>query len=83
MQDPTDAPEDTPERDHEGAALLALLESLLQVTSWLDTYHSNAVAAGPKRPTRCCREIGILLPNNQRQHRTLNIQKDVLPYALC
>ena len=28
------------------------------------------------------REIGILLPNNQRQHRTLHIQKDVLPYAL-
>ena len=29
------------------------------------------------------REIGILLPNNQHQHRTLHIQKDVLPYALC
>ena len=28
-------------------------------------------------------EIGILLPNSQRQHRTLRIQKDVLPYALC
>jgi len=28
-------------------------------------------------------EIGILLPNNQRQHRTLHTQKDVLPYALC
>ena len=28
-------------------------------------------------------EIGILLPNNQRQHRTVHIQKDVLPYALC
>jgi len=27
-------------------------------------------------------EIGILLPNHQRQHRTLNVQKDVLPYAL-
>jgi len=25
------------------------------------------------------REIGILLPNNLRQHRTLHIQKDVLP----
>ena len=24
------------------------------------------------------REIGILLPNNQRQHRTSHIQKDVL-----
>ena len=29
------------------------------------------------------REIGILLPNNQSQHRTLHIQKDVLPCALC
>ena len=29
------------------------------------------------------REIGISLPNNQRQHRTLHIQKDVLPCALC
>jgi len=28
------------------------------------------------------REIGVLLPNNQRQHHTLHIQKDVLPYAL-
>ena len=27
-------------------------------------------------------EIGVFLPNNQR-HRTLHIQKDVLPYALC
>ena len=29
------------------------------------------------------REICVLLPNNQRQHRTLHIQKKVLPYALC
>ena len=28
------------------------------------------------------REIGILLPNDQRQHRTLHIQKYVVPYAL-
>ena len=27
--------------------------------------------------------FGILLPNNQRQHRTLNTEKDVLPCALC
>jgi hypothetical protein len=27
--------------------------------------------------------MGILLPNNQRQHRTLHTQRDVLPYALC
>jgi len=29
------------------------------------------------------REIGILLPKNQRQHRTLHILLDVLPCALC
>jgi len=29
------------------------------------------------------KETGILLPINQRQHRTLPMQKDVLPYALC
>ena len=34
-------------------------------------------------PNRTGDLIGILLPNNQRQHRTLHIQKDVLPYALC
>jgi len=28
-------------------------------------------------------EIDILLQKNQRQHRTLQIQKDVLHYALC
>ena len=28
-------------------------------------------------------EIGISLRNNQRQYRTLHVQKDVLPYALC
>jgi len=33
--------------------------------------------------TEVCSEIDILLPDNQRQHRTLHIQKDVLPYALC
>jgi hypothetical protein len=25
------------------------------------------------------REIGISLPSNQRQHRTVHIQKDLLP----
>ena len=28
-------------------------------------------------------EIGVSLPNNQRQHSTLHIEKDVLPHALC
>ena len=27
-------------------------------------------------------KIGILLPKNQRQHRTLHTQKDALSYAL-
>ena len=43
-------------------------------------------AARPYTPTGGAlhyRDIGILLPNNQRQHRTLHIQKDVLPCALC
>ena len=30
-----------------------------------------------------CREIGILLQDNQRQHSTLHIQEDLLPYVLC
>jgi len=29
------------------------------------------------------REIGISLLKNQRQHRTLRIQNEVLPFALC
>ena len=37
---------------------------------------------GGHTTVRDYREIGSLLPNNQRQHRTLQIQKDVLPYAL-
>jgi len=28
-------------------------------------------------------DIRILLLDKQRQHRTLHVQKDVLPYALC
>jgi len=49
----------------------------------------GASAAGEASGSRCIqcsceggRKIGVLLPNNQRQHRTLHIQKDVLPYAL-
>ena len=33
-------------------------------------------------PNTNAREIAILLRNNQRQHRTLHVQKDVLPFAL-
>ena len=36
----------------------------------------------PSAP-RLTRKIGIFLPNNQRQHRSLHVQEDVLPYALC
>jgi len=38
-------------------------------------------AAAVRGPSQ--REIGIVLPNNQRQHHTLHIQKDVQPYTLC
>ena len=34
-------------------------------------------------PNSRIEEIGILLPKNQRQHRTLHIQEDMLPYAVC
>jgi len=37
----------------------------------------------PKQNSGKAREISIVLLNNQRQHRTLHIKKDVLPYALC
>ena len=48
-----------------------------------------ALAAVPNHPRpprhssrrRSHREIGISLPNNQRQHRTLHIQENVLPYV--
>ena len=35
------------------------------------------------RARRGSREIGILLTTNRRQHRTLHIQENVQPYALC
>ena len=42
-------------------------------------------AAPRRRPagTAWSNEIDVSLPDNQCQHRTLNTQKDVLPYALC
>ena len=46
----------------------------------LEGLHPPAERARLPRPeTRAVREIGVVLPNNQRQHRTLRIQKDVLP----
>ena len=50
------------------------------------TWHrvcNRDLVAGDAFDTFSEREIGILLPTNQRQHRTLHIQEDVLPYALC
>ena len=44
---------------------------------------THTMGAPPSPALPCHPEIGILLPNNQRQHRILRIQKDVLPYALC
>ena len=46
---------------------------------WTQRYRARETAA---RITRRV-EIGVLLPNNQRQHRTLHVQKDVLPFTLC
>ena len=40
-----------------------------------------AVFAERQRPP-LLKEIDIALPDNQRKHRTLHIQKDALPYAL-
>ena len=37
----------------------------------------------PGARDRGCREIDILLPDSQRQHRTMHIQKHVLPYRGC
>ena len=34
-------------------------------------------------PQRCQAETGILLLNNQRQHRTSHAPKDVLPLRIC
>jgi hypothetical protein len=37
----------------------------------------------PGTPPRGAGEIGILLPNNQRQHRTSHAPKDLLPLRIC
>ena len=36
-----------------------------------------------ERSDPCLQRLELLLPNNQRQHRTLHVRKDVLPYVLC
>ena len=53
--------------------------------AWRRVRRPPQVRTLPSLPVACV-YLGcdyILLPNNQRQHRTLRIQKDVLPYALC
>ena len=53
------------------------------VTKFAPHKARNLISPGTKACTRPGRkDIGILLPNNQRQHRTVQIQKDVLPYVL-
>ena len=42
-----------------------------------------ASSAAPEESAAYNREIRIFLPNKQRQHRTVHIQKDVRPSALC
>ena len=43
----------------------------------------GALVDGRQRAQELPSEIGISLPNNQRQHRKLHIKEHVLPYALC
>ena len=60
---------------HSSPASPASCPALSRV-SWA---HTNLLTSSEPRD----REIVILSPNNQRQHRALHIQKDVLPYTLC
>ena len=60
------------------------MDTLRQTTPLAVILRRTVVSAveSESPPATCDREISILLPNNQRQHRTLHDQKDVLPYAL-
>jgi len=44
---------------------------------------THRTAAWPPQCTQPNRETGILLPNNQRQHRTRHAPKDVMPLRIC
>jgi len=44
----------------------------------MQTFYTIMTSVGARMGTSV-REIGMLLPNNQRQQ----IQKELLPYALC
>ena len=79
----------------EGPTTFSTLQSVaaVRIRHIQDRHHQNRAPASRKRslkplkmfPPRsaAAREIGLLLPNNQRQNRSLRIQNDVLPYALC
>jgi len=59
------------------------------VCSFLRKKHIPGASAG-RVPVHLNTDIGVSVPNNQRQYRilhiqrdVLHIQRDVLPYALC
>ena len=55
----------------------------LRVLSQLDRYHSTHDQLRGLPSSIHHGEISMLLPNNQRQHRTLRAPKDVLPLRIC
>ena len=57
--------------------------SLRETSSRQPTLSLSRRALTERRRIACPTDIDILLLNNQRQLRTLHIQKNVLPYALC
>jgi len=46
-------------------------------------FHRGSYLLAADEEENRLRLIDISLPINQRQHRTLHTQKDVLPYASC
>ena len=54
--------------------LLLLGACIFHITYYLDKVHPILISYYLDLS-----RVGILLPNEQRQHRTLHIQKDVLP----
>ena len=83
-------------RIHVVTILTRGLQVGVQEVQDLDSDRPRVVDRGvPPRLDRICirrvqrgapppiREIGILLPNNKRQHLTLHIQEEVLLYASC
>ena len=66
--------------------LLALpplgLPTILKLTRSVRSTNPPILERMPGR-TKSVTERFCFVPNNQRQHRTLHIQKNVLPYAVC